>query len=129
MMVSGTPTRQYSRNPISTRASRAASTTMRLATEPRIVRFPASVEAMARMSHARAGSPKLGITGLNSNTAGTFETTFESTAVTVVSMAGRQSPIADAQGHEVPDEPGLLDPPGENEKADEEHQELPVNLP
>ena len=33
-MVSGTPTRQYSRKPISTRALRAASTTMRLATEP-----------------------------------------------------------------------------------------------
>src|SRR5437867_330893 len=48
--VTGTPTLQYSRNPISTRAARAASTTIRFATLPRIVRLPARVEPIASTS-------------------------------------------------------------------------------
>ena len=52
-IVSGTPTRQYSKKPIFTPASRATSTTIRLAIEPRIVRLPARVDAMARISHPR----------------------------------------------------------------------------
>src|SRR5229473_7861618 len=75
--------------PIWMPAPRACSTTMRLATEPRMVRFPASVEAIASRSHARVGSPKVGITVLKSSTAGTLETRFESTAVTTVSTEGR----------------------------------------
>ena len=47
------------------------------------------VEAMARMSHPRSGSPKLGISGLNRSTAGTLDTRFESTAVAAVRTTGR----------------------------------------
>src|ERR1700730_13078557 len=45
----GAPTRKYSQNPIFT-LRRACWTTIRLATEPRIVRLPASVEDIARVS-------------------------------------------------------------------------------
>src|SRR2546430_8803148 len=69
--VSGTPTRQYSANPMRTPELRAASTTMRLATEPRIVKFPDSVDAIATSSHARVGSASCGTIGLNTSTAGT----------------------------------------------------------
>src|SRR3989442_11293599 len=62
---------------------------MRLATEPRIVRLPASVEAMARTSQARRGSANEATSGFTRRTAGTFETRFESTAATTVSTAGR----------------------------------------
>src|SRR5262245_26013934 len=86
--VTGTPTFAYSTKPISTPDERASSTTIRFATEPRIVRLPANVDAIASSSQPRDGSPKDGITVLNSRTAGTFETRFESTAVTTVSTAG-----------------------------------------
>ena len=89
--VSGTPTRQYSANPMRTPELRAASTTMRLATEPRIVKFPDSVDAIATSSHARVGSASCGTIGLNTSTAGTFDTRLESTAV---STAGRSRPAA-----------------------------------
>jgi len=49
--VSGKPTRKYSWKLIVT-SGRARSTTMMFATEPVIVRFPANVLAMARMSQA-----------------------------------------------------------------------------
>ena len=52
-IVSGTPTRQYSANPMWTPERRAASTTMRLATDPRIVRVPDRVEAMVQESPDR----------------------------------------------------------------------------
>src|SRR5437762_6511808 len=87
--VSGTPTFEYSTKPISTRPARAVSTTIRLATDPRIVRLPASVEAMARTSQARRGSVNEPINGFTRRTAGTLETRFESTAVTAVRTAGR----------------------------------------
>src|SRR5262249_61359838 len=87
--VIGTPTRAYSQNPIGTRSSRAASTTIRLATEPRIVRLPASVDAIASSIQARVGSPKLGTTVLNRSTAGTVATRLDRRAVASVSTAGR----------------------------------------
>src|SRR5262249_16258702 len=86
--VTGTPTLQSSPNPISTRAARAASTTIRFATLPRIVKLPARVEAIASTSHARRGSSNVITSGLNSRTAGTLETRFDSTAVTTVTTAG-----------------------------------------
>src|SRR5262249_23748828 len=96
--VTGTPTLQYSTNPISTRAARAASTTIRFATLPRIVKLPANVEAMASTSHARRGSSNVVTSGLNRSTAGTLETRFDSTAGTMVSTAGLGSWAAPAQG-------------------------------
>src|SRR5215468_5582644 len=95
--VTGTPTLQYSTNPISTRAARAASTTIRFATLPRIVKLPARVEAIASTSHARRGSSNVVTSGLNRRTAGTLETRFDSTAVTMVSTAGLWTLAASAQ--------------------------------
>src|SRR5262245_66359697 len=86
--VTGTPTLQYSTNPISTRAARAASTTIRFATLPRIVKLPARVDAIASTSHARRGSANVATSGLNRSTAGTLETRFDSTAVTTGSTPG-----------------------------------------
>src|SRR5262249_52163285 len=87
--VTGPPTLQYSTNPISTRAARAASTTIRFATLPRIVKLPARVEAIASTSHARRGSSNVITSGLNSRTAGTLETRVDSTAGTTGRTAGR----------------------------------------
>src|SRR6266545_4549826 len=88
-IVSGMPTRQYATKPISTRSRRATSTTMTFATDPRSVRLPAKVEAVARSNQPRVGSPRLVMTGLSKRTAGTFETMLERTAATVMRTAGR----------------------------------------
>src|SRR5205814_1764007 len=69
------------------RWARAASTTMRLATEPTMVTLPARVDAMARSSQARAGSGSDAMTGFRRSTAGTLETTLLRTAVTIVKIA------------------------------------------
>ena len=77
--VTGTPTFMYSMKPTG-HCLRAASATIRLATEPTSVRLPASVEAIASARKARCGSGQLGTNGMNSITAGTFETRFDSAA-------------------------------------------------
>src|SRR5260370_42588497 len=50
--VSGTPTLEYSQKETLTPSRRALSTTIRLATEPRTVRFPANVLDIASASQA-----------------------------------------------------------------------------
>ena len=77
--VSGAPTLKYSQNEICT-CGRARWTTIRFATEPSTVRFPASVEAIARISHACVGSARRGMNGLKTSTAGTLLTRFDRTA-------------------------------------------------
>ena len=64
----------------------ARSTTIRFATEPVIVRFHASVLAMASTSQPVCGSWKAGTSVLSSITAGTLLTTFDNTAVTAVKI-------------------------------------------
>src|SRR5579883_1373507 len=61
---------------------RACSTTIRFATEPSTVRLPASVLDNANASQAVSCSVvgMASTTGLKSNTAGTFDTTFDNTA-------------------------------------------------
>src|ERR1035441_10022942 len=71
--VIGSPTRKYSQNPIFT-SGLALSTTMMFATLPVIVRFPASVEAIASTSHAVCGFAKFGASDFKSITAGTLLT-------------------------------------------------------
>src|SRR5271169_3337776 len=53
--VSGAPTLRYSQKPIGA-SWRARWITIRFATEPRMVKLPASVVAMASVSHDRVGS-------------------------------------------------------------------------
>lgn len=67
----------------------AVSTTMKFATDPVIVRFPASVEAIARISHALRGSAKFFTSDLSSMTAGTLLTRLLNSVVTTVNTAGR----------------------------------------
>jgi hypothetical protein len=62
--VNGNPTLKYSRKEMAT-CRLDLWMTMRLATDPSTVRFPASVEDIARMSHARLGSARCGTKGLN----------------------------------------------------------------
>src|SRR5581483_11375470 len=79
IIVSCAPALAYSQNVIST-SRRARWTTIRLATEPSSVRFPARVEDIARVSHARLGSASFGMIGLKTSTAGTLLTRFDKTA-------------------------------------------------
>src|SRR5271170_2306218 len=80
--VTGAPTRKYCQNPIITPRRAARWTTIRLATEPRIVRLPANVAAIAATSHARRGSGRAATKGFSTSTAGTLLTRFDNTAVT-----------------------------------------------
>jgi hypothetical protein len=64
------------------------STTIMLATEPVMVRLPASVLAMANTNQPVWGFSKPGTTDLRSITAGTLLTILESTATTTVKTAG-----------------------------------------
>src|SRR5262245_6870381 len=66
----------------------ACSTTIRLATEPSTVRFPANVLEAANASQAVScdDTGKAGMIGLNRSTAGTFDTRFDRTADTPVSV-------------------------------------------
>src|ERR1700730_891979 len=75
----GAPTRKYSQNPILT-FRRACWTTIRLATEPRMVRLPANVEDIARVNQARWGFARCPTKGLNTSTAGTLLAKLESNA-------------------------------------------------
>src|SRR5438046_1267971 len=70
--VRGRPTRRYSQKLTVTPWRRAFSATIRLATEPSNVRFPARVLDMASASHALSCDPMgiAGMIGLNSSTAG-----------------------------------------------------------
>ena len=72
-LVTGTPALQYSQNDTFTPSCRAFSTTIRFATDPSTVRFPANVLLIASASHPVCcesfGSAC--ITGSNNNTAGT----------------------------------------------------------
>ena len=52
MTVTGIPTRQYSIRLIDVPCLRAFSTTIKFATDPKIVKFPAKVLDMAKASHA-----------------------------------------------------------------------------
>jgi hypothetical protein len=56
--VTGRPIRRYSRKPTCTPSAPARSTTMMFATEPVMVRFPASVEAIASANQPECGSGK-----------------------------------------------------------------------
>ena len=76
------PLRVYSPKDSSTPRRRASSATIRFATDPNSVRFPASVVDMANPSHVCTGSGKLGTNGRKSNTAGTLEIRLLSTAAT-----------------------------------------------
>src|SRR5438034_1299573 len=94
MKVRGTPTLQYSQNEIATPSRRALSTTIRLATEPSMVRLPANVLDIASASHAvsRVGRGTAWATGSKSNTAGTLLTTFDNPADSKLSSSvGRPS--------------------------------------
>src|SRR5690606_10725874 len=85
----GTPARAYAQKLSSTPTRLALSATMRLATDATRVRLPASVEAIASTS-----ADSVGVTGNNSNTAGTLLTTFESAAVT--HTRSRRPPVPNA---------------------------------
>lgn len=73
-IVMGTPAFRYSVNESLTPLDFADSATIKLATEPRRVRFPANVEETARRSQKVSGSDMRGMTGLKRSTAGTLET-------------------------------------------------------
>src|SRR5215469_16377485 len=119
--VSGTPTRLYSRKPIGTRACRAASTTIRFATEPRMVRLPARVDAMARMSHPRSGSPRVEMSGFKRSTAGTLGNDVREYGG-YDGQHGRAMETDSPQNvDEIIHEPGPLDGAGEDEESHEEH--------
>src|ERR1700683_2063986 len=78
-IVMGTPPFAYSQKPISTRP-RARCTTIKFATDPSTVRFPASVDDIASVSHACAASGKRVTKLRKTSTAGTLLTRFESAA-------------------------------------------------
>ena len=80
------PVRAYSQKPIVTRG-RARCTTIRFATDPKIVGLPARVDAIASTSHAWAGFRRCVTNGLNTSTAGTLLTRFDSSAVMTLSAA------------------------------------------
>src|SRR5437667_4510834 len=101
---------------------------MRLATDPRIVRLPASVEAMARTSQARRESANEAMSGLKSRTAGTLETRFESTAVTAVSTAGRWRFAAAAQCRRTPMIPECSSPSVMTNRPAKRTSSPPVDL-
>src|SRR5512136_909818 len=86
-VVNGTPTFRYSTKPIVT-LGRAPSTTIILAIDPRMVRFPARVLLMARRSHAVSGSGIDAMTGLRRSTAGTLLTRFERRALALTRKMG-----------------------------------------
>ncbi|MDZ7767377.1 MAG: hypothetical protein U5K00_23665 [Melioribacteraceae bacterium] len=69
-----TPDFKYSTNDKFIPLLLADSATIKFATEPINVRLPAKVVAIAKINHAFVGSGQVGMTGLNNNTAGTFET-------------------------------------------------------
>jgi len=76
-----TPAFVYSQKVSSTFRRRADSATIKFATDPSKVRFPASVEAAARVSHPAAGAAIEEINGRSKSTAGTLETRLLSTTV------------------------------------------------
>src|SRR5512147_1355130 len=59
---------------------RARCTTIKFATDPSSVRFPARVDDIARVSQPRCGSDSLGTTGRKTSTAGTLLTMLDSSA-------------------------------------------------
>ena len=69
----GSPAFKYSANERLTPLFFADSATIKLATEPNNVTFPARVLDIASTNHALCGSIKLGIIGKYNNTAGTFD--------------------------------------------------------
>src|SRR5215469_5834396 len=86
--VTGAPIRRYGQKPTVTRAARARSTTIRLAIEPRMVKLPARVDAIASTSQALCGSGRSPTNGFNTRTAGTLLTRFDNTAAIVARIAG-----------------------------------------
>lgn len=62
---------------------------MRLAADPAKVGFPASIVAMAVMSHALCGSEELAIKGFKTRTAGTLLTRSDKQAAVKESTGGR----------------------------------------
>ena len=73
VIVIGNPAFKYSTNDRCIPFDFADSATIKLATDPSNVKFPAKVVAMAKVSQATLGLTREGIRGRNSNTAGTFE--------------------------------------------------------
>ena len=86
--VSGAPTLEYSQKLIRT-SWRARCTTIRFATDPRMVRLPASVVDIASVSQLRIGSLMCAMNGLQTRTAGTLLTKFESRVAITLSTEVR----------------------------------------
>ena len=106
----------------------ARSTTMMLATDPVIVRLPASVEAMASASQPACGSGKLATSVRSSITAGTLLTRFESTAVSGdEDRESMQIPRRDRL-EQAGRQAGAFGPADDDEQTDEEDQQAPIDF-
>src|SRR5215470_2407777 len=125
--VSGSPRRMYSRKPMCT-SGLARSTTMIFATEPVIVRFPASVLDMARVSQPTCGSGKPGTSDFSNTTAGTLLTIFDSSAVRHEKIQMRCRFHVTNGCSSISVSPARSAPPHDDEESDEKHQQTPVHL-
>src|SRR5712692_2227795 len=103
------------------------SATMILATEPVIVRFPASVLAMASTSHPACGFANPGTTDLSSMTAGTLLMMLESAATTRVKKAGWCRFVIGV-AEQVLGEAGFLRAADDDEEPYEEDQQTPIHF-
>ena len=83
--------------------------------------------AIASVSHARRGSGSRGTIRVNSITAGTLLTTFDSSAAVALSPAT----VCDAERPQRLEDPPIdsraLDGPDHDEEPDEQHQQIPVD--
>ena len=80
-MVMIAPLLVYSQKLSFTPCRPATSATIKFATEPSRVKFPARVDEAARVSQPEVGLGNDVTAGLSKSTAGTFETRFDSTTV------------------------------------------------
>src|SRR5215469_8293441 len=121
--VSGRPTRKYSRKPMCT-AGLARSTTMIFATDPVMVRFPASVLDIASVSQPVCGSGKPGTSDFSSTTAGTLLTIFDTSAVRDEKIQIR----CDKRLQQALRQSGPLGTPHDDEESHEKYQQTPVDF-
>src|SRR5215813_10512904 len=125
--VSGSPRRKYSRKRMCT-SGLARSTTMIFATEPVIVRFPASVLDMARVSQPTCGAGKPGTERLQQ-----YDGRHVADDIRQQRGQGRKDPDAmqiprDKRLQQSLGEPRPLGAPYDDEESDEKHQQTPVHF-
>ena len=100
-----------------------------MAIEPTSVRFPERVLDMASVSHDVPGSGSCGTSRDSSITAGTLLMTLPTTVVTTVRPAMVSSPIGASTSKSRCGQADALDAPDHHEEADEQHEQIPVDLP